>query len=467
MFSEEDSKPTASGPTILDSTVARTTTGLSYAKDWSADALSHLCQAYGVPSGSIDDKEMLLAMLEKSLTQPVVYEGFELQDLTKFIEARGLSPHQSSTNTITTKSSLQGAFRLQQSDSQEKSRLNGIGHLSMKRNPKSTVPTEGLSRETRSINTSIKLNTVIDGFKAVLNGFMTVSPQEDQLAVVAPSPSEPNQTKSTLIEMLETADRNACFNFLDLPAEIRQMVYDLTCRASLPIFHPQRQPAMTKACRLTRAEALPIYYRHNRFAMIVGALHEMSQSNSWMRGIQLTHLSWIRSFAFVDLNFGEVIELDIKSHGKIRYHFKTRKLPSKKVTTQHSRNTRHNRGRRCRVGEALNRSRNAMEKFNDDGLALVLGMPNCHYIELECQLADRIQTVIDKENFEASERRARYGDVESRMSLNRSTFFPTCLPLEDWELLQREWTLAQGFSILGLRALTYALQARSFWEKRS
>ncbi|KAG9581709.1 hypothetical protein KCU86_g11802, partial [Aureobasidium melanogenum] len=104
--------------------------------------------------------------------------------------------------------------------------------------------------------------------------------------------------------------------------------------------------------------------------------------------------------------------------------------------------------------QALNRSRNALEQFDNDGLAL----------ELECQLADRIETVIDKENFEASERRARYGDVESKMSLNRSTFFPTCLPLEDWELLQREWKLAQGFSILGLRALTYALQARSFWE---
>ncbi|KAG9965394.1 hypothetical protein KCU61_g1709, partial [Aureobasidium melanogenum] len=273
---------------------------------------------------------------------------------------------------------------------------------------------------------------------------------EDQLAVVAPSPSEPDQTKSTLIEVLETADHNACFDFLGLPAEIRQMVYDLTCRASLPIFHPQRQPAITKACRLTRAEALPIYYRYNRFAMIVGALHETSQSNSWMRGIQLTHLSWIRSFTFVDLNFGEIIELDIKLHGEIRYHFKTRKLPSKKVTTQHSRIARHNRGRRCGFGQALNRSRNALEQFDNDGLALVLSMPHHHeddYIELECQLTDRIQTVIDKENFEAS-------------------FFPTCLPLEDWELLQREWKLAQGFSILGLRALTYALHARSFWEKR-
>ncbi|KAG9599813.1 hypothetical protein KCU77_g1975, partial [Aureobasidium melanogenum] len=440
MFSEEDFKPGASGPTILDLTVARTNSGLSYAKDWNADTLGHLCQAHGVHLGSIDDKEMLLAMLEKSLNQPVVYEGFELQDLTKFIEARRLSSHRSSTNTVTTRLSLQGTSHLQQSECQEKFTLGGTGHLSLKRNPESTIPTERLSHETRSINTSTKLNIVLDGLKTVFNGFMTVSPQEDQLAVVAPSPSEPDQTKSTLIEVPETADHNTCFNFLGLPAEIRQIVYDLTCRASLPIFHPQRQPAITKACRLTRAEALPIYYRYNRFAMIVGALHEI-----------------------------KVIELDIKLHGEIRYHFKTRKLPSKKVTTQHSRIARHNRGRRCGFGQALNRSRNALEQFDNDGLAPVLGMPTHHeddYIELECQLADRIQIVVDKENFEASERRARYGDVESRMSLNRSSFFPTCLPLEDWELLQREWKLAQGFSILGLRALTYALHAGSFWEKR-
>ncbi|KAG9846506.1 hypothetical protein KCU98_g6341, partial [Aureobasidium melanogenum] len=93
MFSEEDIEPGASGPTIIVLTVVRTKTGLSYAKDWSVDALNRLSQAHGVHSGSIDNKEMLLALLEKSLTQSVVFEGFELQDLTKFIEVRGLNPH--------------------------------------------------------------------------------------------------------------------------------------------------------------------------------------------------------------------------------------------------------------------------------------------------------------------------------------------------------------------------------------
>ncbi|KAH0373220.1 hypothetical protein KCU65_g542, partial [Aureobasidium melanogenum] len=448
MFSEEHLKPGASGPTILDLTVARAKTGLSYAKDWSADALTRLCKAHGIHSGSINDKDMLLAMLEKSLTQSVV----------------GLSAHRSSTNTTTTRSSLQGALHLRQPESQEGTTLDSIGHLSMKRNSESIISTEGLSYETRSINTSIKLNTVLEGFKTVLNGFKTESSQEDQLAVVAPSVSAPGHTKSTLIDVLETADHNACFNFLGLPAEIRQMVYDLTCRASLPIFNPQRQPAITKACRLTRAEALPTYYRCNRFAMIVGLLHEM-KLNSWMRGIESTHLSWIRSFTFVDLNHGEVIELDIELRGKIRYHFKTRKLPKKKVTAQHSRLS-------ClvRFNGLRSRTQTAKEQFDNDGFALVLGMPDHHeddYVELEYQLTDRIQIVIDKEIFEASERRVRYGDRESKQPLGRSTFFPDLLSLEDWKLLQKEWKLAEGFSVIGLRALTYALHNLYFWEEYS
>lgn len=464
MFSEENLQPGASGPTILDLTMARTKTGLSYAKGWSADALTRICEVHGVHPGSVDDKETLIAMLEKSLAQPVVYEGFELHDLNKFIEARGLSPHQPSTNTIMTRSSSQDTSLLQQSAWQDKAALDGIG-LSTKRNHESAILTERLLPDTRSFNTSTMLTTVLHGFKTVLNTFNNVSRLEDQSAmVVSELPSDHGQTKGTLIESLETADQNAYFNFLGLPAEIREQVYDLTCCASLPIFYPQRQPAITKASRLTRAEALPIYYKHNRFAAIVGALHEMSQHNSWMRCFQSINLSWIRSFAFVDLNHREVIELDIKPHGETRHHFKTRKLPGKKPTTPPSRNVLRNRRLRFRYGDILDRSRNVIDQFDNDGFALVLSMPNHHeddYIEVESQLADRIQTAIDKEMFEANERRTRFGDGQSRMLLDRSSFFPNRLPPEDWELLQREWKLAQGFSVVGLRALTYALYSRA------
>lgn len=407
---------------------------------------------------------MLLAMLEKSLAQPVVYEGFELHDLNKFIEARGLSLHQHSTNTIMTRLSSQDTSLLQQSAWQDKATLDGIG-LSTKRNHESAIPTERLLPETRSFNISAMPNNDFHEFKTARNTFNNVSRLEDQSAVVTSElASEHGQTKTTLIELLETADQNACFNFLGLPAEIREQVYGLTCCASLPIFYPQRQPAITKASRLTRAEALPVYYKHNRFAAIVGALHEMSQHNSWMRCFQPTDLSWIRSFAFVDLNHGEVIQLDIQPYGETRYHFKTRALPGKNTTTPPSRNVRCNRRFKFRLGDTLDHSQNVIDQFDNDGFALVLSMPNHHednYIEVESQLADRIQTAIDKEMSEANERRARFDDGQSRMLLDRGSFFPNRLPPEDWELLKREWKLAQGFSVVGLRALTYALYSRA------
>lgn len=114
MFSEEDLTTDASGPTILDLKVAGTKAGLSYATDWSLDALTRICKAHDVHPGPVNDKETLLAMLEKSLTQPVVCEEFELQDLSKFIEARGLNAHRSSTNTMMTRSDPRDASHLQQ-----------------------------------------------------------------------------------------------------------------------------------------------------------------------------------------------------------------------------------------------------------------------------------------------------------------------------------------------------------------
>lgn len=110
-------------------------------------------------------------------------------------------------------------------------------------------------------------------------------------------------------------------------------------------------------------------------------------------------------------------------HLKLPYHFKTR-LSEKKVTAQHSRLP-------CLLRFTRPRSRTptAKEKFDNDGFALVLGMPDHHeddYVELEYQLTDRIQIVIDKEIFQASERRVRYGNRESKMSLNGSTLFPIC-----------------------------------------
>ncbi|CAD0109960.1 unnamed protein product [Aureobasidium uvarum] len=94
-------------------------------------------------------------------------------------------------------------------------------------------------------------------------------------------------------------------------------------------------------------------------------------------------------------------------------------------------------------------------------------MPDLHtddYIDVGFQLADRFQTTIDSEQSAASERKAAHDDAEYKRSLDRSLLSPTWLSVQDWESLQRERKLAQGFSVIGLRALIYAVQSPSFWQ---
>ncbi|KAK6008600.1 hypothetical protein QM012_000503 [Aureobasidium pullulans] len=112
-------------------------------------------------------------MLEKSLTQRVVYEGLELHDLTSFIETRGLNLHPSSTNIIMARSSSQNASH-PQLECREKTTLGDDHQQSNQRKPKNTIATQGSSIEARSINTSTRTHTVLNRFKAILNSSKTV-----------------------------------------------------------------------------------------------------------------------------------------------------------------------------------------------------------------------------------------------------------------------------------------------------
>lgn len=68
------------------------------------------------------------------------------------------------------------------------------------------------------------------------------------------------KTASRLARALEKADDNATFRVLDLPAEIRNMIYELYISDLPSLGQCHLQPPLTLASRVLRAETLPIFY---------------------------------------------------------------------------------------------------------------------------------------------------------------------------------------------------------------
>lgn len=71
--------------------------------------------------------------------------------------------------------------------------------------------------------------------------------------------------------MLITADSTTSFRFLDLPLELRRMVYAFVLEEEMPLTavvpETVAQPALLKVCRVVRTEACPVFYAVNRVAM--------------------------------------------------------------------------------------------------------------------------------------------------------------------------------------------------------
>ena len=77
--------------------------------------------------------------------------------------------------------------------------------------------------------------------------------------------------KAKLIDRLERMDKKATFRFMDLPPELRHVVYDYVLVASLPLSRPD-QPPITRTCRTIREESIPLFYRLNRFVITVNSI---------------------------------------------------------------------------------------------------------------------------------------------------------------------------------------------------
>ena len=108
-------------------------------------------------------------------------------------------------------------------------------------------------------------------------------------------------SRISLIQELEKADRNLQFDFLGLPAEIREMVLKYICISSATIIHPQQQPAIARTCRLMRNEAMALYYSSNRFSIFVSRTKPglgytaLSGMNSWLHELEPYYLASVHS----------------------------------------------------------------------------------------------------------------------------------------------------------------------------
>ncbi|KAK3628215.1 hypothetical protein LTR56_018729 [Elasticomyces elasticus] len=107
------------------------------------------------------------------------------------------------------------------------------------------------------------------------------------------------------IALMDQDTRDRTFHrFLDLPPELRQRIYNYTFSYSDNAYHLQ-QPAIARVCRLLRTESLPVFYKNNRFGIMVERtpypsqgvmLRRQALADVWPTYILLEHVAMMRYF---------------------------------------------------------------------------------------------------------------------------------------------------------------------------
>lgn len=109
-----------------------------------------------------------------------------------------------------------------------------------------------------------------------------------QRGITLPRP----RNKAAYALALQSADAIRTFTFMNLPQEIRLMVYEETLRFDEEPYtnkpsglKPAIKPALLQTCRQIREEATPIFYRINRFVLRFGRGNSVTsyRTLSWMR----------------------------------------------------------------------------------------------------------------------------------------------------------------------------------------
>ncbi|KAK5738255.1 hypothetical protein LTR17_006132 [Elasticomyces elasticus] len=91
--------------------------------------------------------------------------------------------------------------------------------------------------------------------------------------------------RSAIIEVLEHADEELAFTkFLDLPPELRTIVYDYYLAVFPEVLRNPVQPPLTRVCRLLRTETLPMFYQRTTFQV---RLSHAANDRSMVRKLEL------------------------------------------------------------------------------------------------------------------------------------------------------------------------------------
>ncbi|CAD0110097.1 unnamed protein product [Aureobasidium uvarum] len=323
-------------PTILDLDIANASINLL---DLVGPSMTYLhvrpsrqqCRIFGIVTG-IRHKEVLLTMIEKFPRQPVIYEGFEHQDLVDFVNSRHLKlgkPAQKHQDKCTSRraetaqilDANRAASRIHQSNSGRDAPFTESGVL-LRLSPRLAVP----ARPAISTLVSQGLPSKIPGTIAMpVRGLAArravyKSRHATQRMLQRSLKAAQRLSRTSLIHELECADQDFQFDFLGLPAEVREMVLRLVCISSITIVHPQQQPAIARTCRLLRNEALALYYGSNRFTVFVTQpkpeVQALSNPNSWLHNLESCYVASVRSLSFLDFNASIILDVDFDIRGQ-------------------------------------------------------------------------------------------------------------------------------------------------------
>ncbi|KAH0373261.1 hypothetical protein KCU65_g670, partial [Aureobasidium melanogenum] len=291
------------------------------------------CKVFGIVTGT-RNRKALLTMIKKLPSQPIIYEGFGHQDLVDFTKSRRLKLGKTAQKHLDEYTSKRAA-------SVQSSHADGAVSHSSQPAPSSDAPNAGsgilLRRSSRlaAKATSAASTGAKKDLPAKTLG-KTAKPARGHAAkrVVYKSPliaqrieqrslkAAERLSKASLIRQLERADRNLRFDFLGLPAEVREMVLRYVCISSATIVHPQQQPAIARTCSLLRSEALALYYGSNRFTVFVGRVKPgvgykaLSDMNSWLHELEPSYLASVRSLSFVHLGASIFLDVDFDIRGQ-------------------------------------------------------------------------------------------------------------------------------------------------------
>ncbi|TIA71997.1 hypothetical protein D6C76_07053 [Aureobasidium pullulans] len=270
--------------------------------------LRQQCRVFGLVTGNLY-KTSLIAMLKKLPTQPVVYEGFDVEDLVKFTLDRHLELTKSAECHLTEYESARATFIQARTKSEErrpkvKPKTQANNAAPAHRNNVSASTTVTLRRSSRlaaqahhAFNRPSSAKPVkSSATRKVIHKSKAIPLKKAQVSLRAAD----SICKKSLVQHLEAADRELQFDFLGLPAELRDM------------------PAIAKTCQLLRHEALAVYYGVNRFSVAVEKYVRRShmKQNAWFQSLQPCHLASVRSFSFTYPGANSVLNIDFDIRGQ-------------------------------------------------------------------------------------------------------------------------------------------------------